>query len=616
MQGELKLPEEEMDLLLRCSFCPDEKLEVLSAALLEKMRAPGGQTESQILCCKKCKSKCTVTSKVEAVLEKGYNRLRRKKPSDTGIDNLLWRTLKKRPLPTNKEELDLWMLDFACIQMRVNFHDWRHRKSCFKSGRKACRYGIPPIPSNATAVNPIYLKEPSKTESTHSEPQKIVELQIDVKKRAPFIFFTDCNSAIMSVMHCNNCTRCVKNQKVSLYYGAYTTKHNTDCEQALAEAIIAIQKHGEKVLRQQEKADQQAEANERAREEDPNFAIANEPLRRTDFSIGLGKLLSGVRASTNGETIGGPLAAFVLRGNLIFEMSYKTAALPLSQAIAYLPNENIFATINRFGEVKATTHDYVFRSDQNDEIERMSFWNFFKTQEICKLSSKDQDIECDDFTEDPKPTKGRFIHNFVPGHPQQKTQGHRARTTIHWLRYLAARLPDLNDLKDDSYLDTEEREKRRTEYAKGVLTMFIPFRDISDLIMEGETWWEAYTRQKYYILSDKTARQVINSLQNFYESFCTSSPETELLGFTEQDLQDLVEEENEVIQDAAVDIIDMTEIEALDEEEENKLLPDDPFISRLATLTENPLDLSLRDWPSIISYQNAKTAVDSLPKGI
>ena len=420
----------------------------------------------------------------------------------------------------------------------------------------------------------------------------------------------------MSVMHCNNCTRYVKNQKVSLYYGAYTTKHNTDCEQALAEAIVAIQKHGEKVLRQQEKADQQAEANERAREEDPNFAIENEPLRRTDFSIGLGKLLSGVRASTNGETIGGPLAAFVLRGNLIFEMSHKTAALPLSQAIAYLANENIFATINRFGEVKATTHDYVFRSDLNDEIERMSFWNFIKTQEICKLNSKEQDIECDDFTEDPKPTKGRFIYKFVSGHPQQKTQGHRARTTIHWPRYLAARLPDLNDLKDDSYLDTEEREKRRSEYAKGVLTMFIPFRDISDLIMEGETWWEAYTRQKYYILSDKTAKQVINSLQNFYESFCTSSPETELLGFTEQDLQDLVEEENEVIQDAAVDIIDMTEIEALDEEEENKLLSDDPFINRLANLTENPLDLSLRDWPSIISYQNAKTAVDSIPKGI
>ena len=182
VQGELKLPEEELELLLRCSFCPDEKLEVLSATLLEKMRAPGGQTESQILYCKKCKSKCTVTSKVEAVLEKGYNRLRRKKPSDTGIDNLLWKTLKKRPLPTNKEELDLWILDFACIQMRVNFHDWRHRKSCFKSGRKVCRYGIPPIPSNATAANPVYLKDPSKTESTHCGPQKIVELQIDVKK--------------------------------------------------------------------------------------------------------------------------------------------------------------------------------------------------------------------------------------------------------------------------------------------------------------------------------------------------------------------------------------------------------------------------------------------------
>ena len=68
----------------------------------------------------------------------------------------------------------------------------RHRKSCFKSGRNACRYGIPPTPSDATNVNPIFkstsTEYESKIYSDHATIRKIVELQIDVKKRAPFIF--------------------------------------------------------------------------------------------------------------------------------------------------------------------------------------------------------------------------------------------------------------------------------------------------------------------------------------------------------------------------------------------------------------------------------------------
>ena len=42
-----------------------------------------------------------------------------------------------------------------------------------------------------------------------------------------------------------------------MYYGAYTSKHNSDCEKALAETLLAIEKHGEKTLKQQELARQQ-----------------------------------------------------------------------------------------------------------------------------------------------------------------------------------------------------------------------------------------------------------------------------------------------------------------------------------------------------------------------
>jgi hypothetical protein len=103
----------------------------------------------------------------------------------------------------------------------------------------------------------------------------------------------------------------------------------------------------------------------------------------------------------------------------------------------------------------------------------MNYWTFIKTQVSCKLApQKRRDSDNDDELE-PGPT--HEIHRFSGSHPQHATQGHRARTNVHWTKYLAKRLPDQDDLEDNSNLTTEEREQRRGEYAKGVLIMFVPF---------------------------------------------------------------------------------------------------------------------------------------------
>jgi len=71
----------------------------------------------------------------------------------------------------------------------------------------------------------------------------------------------------------------------------------------------------------------------------------------TTASIGLGRLLSAARAATNGETVGALLAAFAARGNLLFDMSHKTAVLPLTQTLAFLQAEPIQTNINTKGQV-------------------------------------------------------------------------------------------------------------------------------------------------------------------------------------------------------------------------------------------------------------------------
>ncbi len=170
IEGELILPEEEMDFVIKCTSCKEEHLEVTSNTDLEIARTPGKDFERKILICKKCNKKVTVNNQVQAALAHGYKRLNKPNPSEEDIDNLIWKSLRKRESYFTKDEIDLWKLDFACIQLRVNLHDWRHRKSCFKNGRTKCRYQIPSQPNNKTNVTPIF---ESQSKPTNSNPTEI-----------------------------------------------------------------------------------------------------------------------------------------------------------------------------------------------------------------------------------------------------------------------------------------------------------------------------------------------------------------------------------------------------------------------------------------------------------
>ena len=103
--------------------------------------------------------------------------------------------------------------------------------------------------------------------------------------------------------------------------------------------------------------------------------VSDDNPARSDASIGFGRLMSGARAATNGETVGAPVAAFCALGNDLFEMSHETTILPLTQARAFVQGEQLTASINKHGTVFATIHDYVYRSS-DPTIEGMHYWQF------------------------------------------------------------------------------------------------------------------------------------------------------------------------------------------------------------------------------------------------
>ena len=398
--GELNLPELDMKVATSCpdSSC-DGQLNLLSHDILLQMRkktTDGHAKEKNSLKCSKCSITCSVTSRIEAALENGYQRcFGRHRLTDDEVRQLIWKRLPEKPVNGDVMELDRWLLNLSSIHMLVNMHDWKHRNSCFKSGGNSCRYKIPQVPISKTNAKPVYSNVENATNEEENlnwlspksiQKEDIIQLVIDVKKRPVFMFLTDCNQVVLSAFNCNNCVRYVQDQKVSLYYGAYASKHNNENEKALTELMRSLT-----IYEKRQNARQNVSTEKVA--EDKNEVINENSQKctsRSDASFGLGRLLSGARASTNGETVGAPLAAFAARGNKIFEMSHETAVLPLNQAKAYLEDKPLRASISKQGIVLATVYDYVFRTKSDVFLSNMNFWTFTATQETGKINKSTQ----------------------------------------------------------------------------------------------------------------------------------------------------------------------------------------------------------------------------------
>ena len=360
ISGELQLPYPETELVQKCPVCKKQDLLITSPDIIIKMRQKITKKikEREALHCISCCKEFSATSCLESAIESGYKRLNLQKPTENEIKNMRFQGLRPEPEETNKLEHHRWLLDLASIQMRVNIHDWKHRASCFKSKRPACRYKISFFPSKKTSMNPVFKAYEADNlptnqdliqDADHNEI-RVQEMELSIKKREPFIFLTDCNRPTMSVINSNNCCKYVEDQKVSLYYCNYTTKHTQEPQQGLADSVKCVETFKQKQILQ-EKIHQQ------------NFDEGLQvPTPKSDYVKGLAMLHSAIRGSTNGETIGAPLAGYCLRGNLLFRMSHQTVVLPLNQALFYLENKQISATVSQKGVIRATIYDKVYQN--------------------------------------------------------------------------------------------------------------------------------------------------------------------------------------------------------------------------------------------------------------
>jgi hypothetical protein len=110
------------------------------------------------------------------------------------------------------------------------------------------------------------------------------------------------------------------------------------------------------------------------------------PAPRSAFSTGLGRLCSLVRAHTNGEEVGAPLAAFLLLLNNMFLFSYPTVRLPVAQGASFLSQQPIKGKLGSEGTFTCAIHDYVYRPK---ELENVGWYWFLERYHKVKMTARE-----------------------------------------------------------------------------------------------------------------------------------------------------------------------------------------------------------------------------------
>lgn len=121
----------------------------------------------------------------------------------------------------------------------------------------------------------------------------------------------------------------------------------------------------------------------------------------------------------------------------------------------------------------------------------------------------------------------------------------------------------------------------------------------------------SYLNRKAIILSNSTSARAIDSIQNFYTSFCKNPTENPSESSSEDD-----EDENQDVPNV-VDVMENIDIETDSDVSSSNSLDDsdllsDSFVSKLAAFSESPLQLQLSSRPSLVSIGQATTAVIEL----
>lgn len=237
----------------------------------------------------------------------------------------------------------------------------------------------------------------------------VVGLSIDYRRRAPFLYMTAFNPDLTDVMMCNTNVVRVLNHRMGYYIGMYATKSKKEHANSLSELVLAGTRylnwyhrtHSEGVAAAAGAAAAPAGPSDGkdAALAAPAASLSSSVVSAVAASSGrpavqpidpfrryLGTMHASVRGHTEGEVVGGQIAAWLLLGNDLYLCSHAFGTIAPNAALSYFQTGNITGRVMKDGQMRSAMLNYMYRPT---ELEDLSWWEFvMQTERVRKSKSR------------------------------------------------------------------------------------------------------------------------------------------------------------------------------------------------------------------------------------
>ena len=220
------------------------------------------------------------------------------------------------------QTLKQFNLQYPLFQLRFNYHDFNHRKSCFKKGCE-CRFELP---KENLPVADIYIDDQNSVEwhFIDGSTKKISRYQYMAQRNSGDEFMNMSNDIASLVIGCN--TNVGTADRSGFYYVTmYASKQNQSEEKvaylSVCEALSRRIKHQEQLMKTQ--------------------TGTNTSDSQPDFYEGFKRLMSAMYAHTSNLVMSSTMSHLLLhRKQCQFTFSHETSLIPTQHLLDWFDGKN------------------------------------------------------------------------------------------------------------------------------------------------------------------------------------------------------------------------------------------------------------------------------------
>ena len=414
------------------------------------------------------------------------------------------------------ERMKQFNMRYPLLQLRVNSHDFLHRKGCFKKGCE-CRFLLP---KGHEFLAYILFDDEDAVEwhFIDGSTKKYSRYEYMAKRNTGDQFMNMSNDIASCVLGCN--TNVGLADRVQFFYVTmYASKQNQK-EEKIA-YLACCEGLSRRVKRQQEEAAAAATENISANQQSHQSAPVQE--EQSDFAEGFKRILSAMYAHMSNDVIAATMAHLLIQQNgSRFTFSHEFVTIPLGHLVAWFDGENLqfrlrilkdvwnqdsgaddSAVHQRYAEY--FIHHYIYRPNELEQYSCYELFSHFQLKKISpnriKRGSDSSDIGC------------FRLHRDHPGYKYFVME--RSRTMLvpqitstklfEDVKHLQVCVPTSEVHSDTTYY--------RERYATLALLLFAPYRCKEDLVMDNSTWKHYYHMLSNNLLSPRN-QHVLQNIQD------------------------------------------------------------------------------------------------------